>query len=366
MSGPDGVNPAGIDDAVRADLVAFALGQLPGGEADALRERVLADPALCAELDSIRRHLDFHADAPEIQPSPVQFDRIRAAIRADRQAPAAPKPRSFWSRYWMSLAAAALLIAALILPRGREPDADPVVIEAVAGDVTRTADGSWTSTSVSRIRFGTGVVVTLDTDTVVKPVSAQRLFLGKGRIFVEAAPQRRGLTIMTTPFEVETTGTSFLVESDAGRGRVAVESGAVRVRYSGDARIAVATGQELRSPATRPTPIPRDRPIRWFEIPSLSAKILNPTTVAVVLHNEMIDEITLAPPTNGKPLFFATVGSHNYPHEYPQEPANFGQNVKIPPGGTFEFPMTLPTPLAEDDRVLVRCPSLGLEVEARR
>lgn len=369
MSGPDGVDPAdvggnppGIDDVRRADLVAFALGQLPAGEAEALREDVLADPALGAELTAIRKHLDFHAEAPEVQPSPMQFERIRAAIRAEQQAASAPRPRSFWSRYWTSVAAAALLVAALILPRGGSPETTSPAIVALAGDVARQPDGSWASTSVSRIRFGTGVVVTMDADTTLKPLTAQRLFLGKGRIFVEAEPSRRGLTIMTTPFEARITGTSFLVESDAGQGRVAVETGTVVVRYGADDGIRVEAGQELRSPATRPTAIPPNRPLRWFEIPSLSAKILNPSTVTVVLHNEMIDEITLAPPTNGKPLFFATVGSHNYPHE----PANFGQNVKIPPGETFEFPMTLPVPLGPDDEVRVRCPSLGLEVEARR
>jgi len=353
----------GIDDSVRADLVAFALGQLPAAEADALRERVVSDPALCAELDRIRRHLDFHADVPEIQPAPAQFERIRAAIRAE-DAPAAPsRRRSFWGRYWMSAAAAALLIAALIFPDlAPDPPPPPPGVAAVAGDVARTDDGSWHASTVSRITIGDGVVVTLDANTVVKPLHAQRLFLRKGRIFLEVSPARRGFSVVTTPFEVRTAGTSFLVGSFEGRGRVAVESGAVHVSYGADSDIRVESGQELRSPGTRPVALPEGGRLRWFEIPSLSAKILNPSTLRVVLHNEMIDEITLAPPVNGKPLFYATVGAHNYPHE----PANFGQNVKIPPGRTFDFRMTLPRPLAPDQRVLVRCPSLGLQVEARR
>jgi len=351
-----------LDDSLHADLVAFALNQLPADEAELLRERVVTDPALCAALDEIRQHLDFHAEVPEIQPSPTQFDRIREAIRAEQETATAPTPRSFWSRYWMSLAAAALLISALIWPGGDERPPAPAEILAIAGTVTQSEDGSWTSSAVSRITFGTGVVVTLDADTVIKPLNAQRLFLGKGRIFLEIAPQRRGFVVATTPFEVRTTGTSFLVESDAGAGRVGVERGAVNVSYSSGSPIEVEAGHELRFPNANPGRLPANRPLRWFEIPSLSAKILNPTTIRVVLGNEMIDEIVLAPPTNGKPLFYATVKTRNFPHE----PANFAHNVGIPPGETFEFPMSLPVPLGPKDRVLVRCPSLGLEVEAQR
>jgi hypothetical protein len=262
----------------------------------------------------------------------------------------------------MSLAAAALIVAALIWPRGGQPLGTPAEIVAVAGSVTQGPDGSWTSDSVSRITFGSGVVVTMDADTVIKPLNRQRLFLGKGRIFLEIATQRRGFVVSTTPFEARTMGTSFLVESDAGAGRIAVERGSVSVSYSAGSPIRVDAGHELVSPHIKPAPLPADRPLRWFTIPSLSAKILNPTTIRVVLGNEMIDEITLTPPTNGKPLFYATVGSRNFPHE----PANFAHNVGIPPGETFEFPMSLPAPLGEKDRVLVRCPSLGLEVEATR
>jgi len=359
----DESGPVG-DDALRADLVALALHQLPADEAEALRERVLSTPALAAELESIRRHFDFHAAVPEIQPSPMQFDRIREAIREEEQALAAPRPRSFWRRYWMSAAAAALLIAALILPRPDGPattDPAPAMV-AVAGDVAATPDGSWTSNTVSRVRFGDGVVVTLDAGTIVKPLGSQRLFLRKGRIFLEVEPSRRGLSVVTAPFEARTTGTAFLVESAASESRVAVESGTVEVAYRGSEPVPVPAGHELRSPAREASKIPQDRPLRWFEIPSLSAKILNPSTLRVVLHNEMIDDITLAPPKSGKPLFFATVGSHSYPHE----PANFGRNVRIPPGGSFDFLMTLPAPLEARDAVFVRCPSLGLEVEARR
>ena len=378
----NGAAPDGPSDPVSENLVSLALGQLSGDEANRVRESIASDPVLARQFESIRAHLDLHSQVREIQPMPGGFDRLRARLETEPHspaeaaaaAPAGERPRSFFRRYWLSFAAAALLLVAVFVPRGDEgPLSGSPHIVALAGQPVEDADGNWASDGICRIAYGDGVTITLDADTTVIPIANQRLALRAGRIFVDVEPGRRGFTIELGDGQIMTMGTSFLVErSLAGEnriaGRVAVESGRVAYRL-GDATGDVSAGDELRwtspaldGPAARVQSVASGTRLRWFEIPGLSAKILNDRTVVVVIRNEMLDPIQLAPPTGGEPLFYATVGSHSYPHA----PANFGRNVVLEPGTDFTFEMKLPQPLQPGQEVVIRCPSLNLEARAAK
>ena len=83
----------------------------------------------------------------------------------------------------------------------------------------------------------------------------------------------------------------------------------------------------------------------------------------------MIDVIRLTPPTGGEPLFYATVGARNFPHDtrrWPHDPSDWGYNVVLNPGEKFTFEMKLPEPLKKGDQVTIRVPSLGLATQALR
>ncbi|MHC4953941.1 MAG: FecR domain-containing protein [Planctomycetota bacterium] len=364
-------------DPIHENLVAFALGQLVEGEAESTRQSIADDPALAEEFEAIRCHLDLHAQVREIHPSTTGFGSLQNAIAADAAAePAEPEQRGFFRRYWLSVAAAALLVAAVIFPEGllprdwtSESSGRPPAVADLAGTTARGSDGSVASSGVARIAYGDGVVVTLDADTTVVPIHEQRLALRAGRIFVEVAPGRRGFVVEAGEARIVTTGTKFLVhrtESGANPGgRVAVEEGAIELLV-GSAKTAVLAGHEASWPGVDSAvgsaqPLAAGARIRWFEIPSMSAKILNETTIVVVLRNEMIDTIKLAPPTGGEPLFYATVGQHNYLHA----PADFGKNVALEPGTEFTFEMKV-RPLQDNESVTIRCPALGLEAPALR
>jgi len=363
------------------NLVALALGQLAGGEADSVRASIESDPAIAREFDSIRAHLDLHAHVREIQPMPGGFERLRSRMDADSLDPATEatpaKTRGFLQRYWMSVAAAALMLIAVFVPRGVPSAGKPTNgtppnrVASIAGSAVKDADGNWNSDGLCRIAYGDGVTVTMDVDTTVIPMQEQRLALQAGRIFVEVEPGRKGFTVVVGNGRIVTLGTSFLVEHGIDNdgeitGRVAVEHGRVAFRMNG-AGSEIAAGSELRwttrslaTQALATRALPAGARLRWYEIPSLSAKILNDRTVVVVIRNEMIDPIQLAPPTGGEPLFYATVGNHSYPHA----PANFGRNVVLAPGTDFTFEMKLPQALEPGQSVIIHCPSLGLEAEA--
>lgn len=383
---PDGVFPDDskqVPDELRrgAELVAFALGQLEATEAEAIRSQIEQYPEVAAEFDSIRRHLDFHSEnVPEIQPSAALFDRIRQAVRDEESAPtlaASTDQRTFLRKYGLSVAAAALLLLAIFLPDGasfgpgassdgpRDGDWSMSVINGAP--LTSTPDGTrGTTNGLSRIRYGDGVVVTIDLNTRIRPLDSNRLALVAGRIFLDVDPTQRsdqsGFQVLAGGSKITTTGTSFLVETGLSQGRVAVESGAVLVDRPGAETVTVSTGQQLGWQEKTPRSFAMGdsgRLLRWYEIPTLSAKIIDTTTIRVVLRNEMMDEIQLRPPTGGKPLFYVTIGSHNYPHM----PENHSYNARIAPGAEYSFPMTVRT-LAPDERAFIRCPSLGLETEA--
>ena len=96
------------------DLVALALGQLDDAQAGTLMVVLDRDAEAKAEADAIGRHLALHDAVPALRPEPALFERIRD--RLDEQ-PAPMRARSLLGRFWMPLAAAALLLAAFVAPR---------------------------------------------------------------------------------------------------------------------------------------------------------------------------------------------------------------------------------------------------------
>ena len=90
----------------------------------------------------------------------------------------------------MPSAAAALLVVALLWKSAP-------AVEKLHGSVARAGDGTLTAKTVSRIRVGDGVIVTMDAGTVVRPLSDQRLALQAGRVFLQVSRQRQGFVVET-------------------------------------------------------------------------------------------------------------------------------------------------------------------------
>ena len=287
----------------REDLVAHALNGLDAGE-HARIEAELDDSSL-AELETIQAHLALHDHVLEVRPSPSLWRGIEERLHE-------PRARSFLERFWMPVAAAAMVVAALTLA-GRP---EPLSIRKLFGAIEKAADGSYTSTRVSRIALGAGVVVTLDTDTTIVPLSNERLALKAGRIFLSVSTNRRGFTVETDDLEVVTTGTAFLVE----KARVAVVVGTVRCRYRDEDR-EIAAGEEFN-----PLGVAGPGPTEWFRRLTLKARILAPTRVEIVISNDMPDAITKAPPTGGEPLFYAKYRDRIVPLP------TYGPTISLAPG----------------------------------
>jgi hypothetical protein len=294
------------------------------------------------EARAIREHLALHDAVPEIAPAPATWARIES--RLDE-----PAERSLLQRFWMPLAAAALVLVALYSPKGGTPA--PAIVP-LHGSVAVGSDSTITTSTVARVRLGDGVVLTLDTDTVVRPLSTNRLALQAGRVFLEVDKGRRGFTVQTGSLRAETLGTAFLVEPR----RVAVESGTVRCSAGEDVR-EVGPGESFDLDGAG-GPTPRG----WFSRPSIAARITAPATLTVVLTNEMPDPITLAPPTGGEPFFYVL-----YPgREMPLSTGGFRAPVVLEPGKSTAFDLTLPAPAPESGPVVVSCPRLKLRAEVRR
>ncbi|MHC4957061.1 MAG: FecR domain-containing protein [Planctomycetota bacterium] len=297
-----------------------------------------------AEANAIRDHLDLHDAVGELTPDPAIWGRIEARLDVDEQ-PA----RSFLQRFWMPLAAAALVLVALYSPQ--KGDGQPRIVP-LHGSVAIGADSTITTTTVARVRLGDGVLLTLDADTVVRPLSTNRLALQAGRIFLEVGKSRRGFTVETGHLTATTLGTAFLVEPH----RVAVETGTVRCTDGATPRD-VRDGEEFDVKG-HGGPAPR----AWFSAPSISARITAPSTVTIVFTNEMPDPITLAPPTGGEPFFYV-----QYPgRELPLSTSGFVAPVVIEPGKTTTFTLTLPAPAPESGPVVVSCPRMKLRAEVTR
>ena len=325
----------------REDLVAYALHCLDADEH--ARIEAALDDSSRVELTQIEEHLAKHDQVTEIH-APVSVWRgIEGRLHGQ------PARRSLVERFWMPMAAAALVLIALIM--AERPD--PITVTRVHGEVAKAPDGSYTSSRVSRITLGTGVVVTMDTDTTIVPLSNERLALQAGRIFLSVAKHRRGFAVEAGDLEVVTTGTTFMVERD----RVAVVEGLVRCRYRGATR-EVGAGEEF-SPTNRTGP----KPTEWFTRLALSARILAPDHIEVVIRNEMPDTITKAPPTGGEPLFYAT---YKDDRSVPLPTDGQATTISLAPDSETSFTLRLPAPLSDGEALIIRSPALGLSAGATR
>jgi ferric-dicitrate binding protein FerR (iron transport regulator) len=329
------------------DLVAFALGEL---DADAAR-RIEADPTLAEPLEAIRSHLRLHERVPEVRPHAGLWRGIQARLEEEEI------PRSLVRRFWMPLAAAALLLLALFLPRSPRPE-----LERVFGEAAAAADEAWTSQGISRMRMGTGVVFTLDDATTVRPLAENRLALLAGRAFFEVAASRRGFVVEAGELTVVTTGTAFLVEwLEPGRLRVWTESGRVRCDWPRGTRV-VEPGEQFVSGGPARDVSGAESPRAWFRRPTLSATVRTSGRIRVVVANDTPDPIILAPPTGGEPLFFVSCRGH----DHPLSPTSFAAPITILPRQSKTFAFRLPDAFRTGEPLFVSYPARRLRVEATR
>jgi len=349
------------------DLLGFALGALDDAEQATVAAR-LADSDTAesdaSELQAVRAHLALHDALPALQPLPPLWRCIESRIRAEDEVPAtAPTP--FLRRFWMPAAAAALIAAAFLWPQGTVPGASRgghPEAEILHGNVTNS-DGSYTSTNVARLDLGDGVVLTMDSTTSVSFPAPQRLALGAGRVFLEVAPGRRGYTVDAGSFTVETTGTAFSVSRV---GTVVVETGSVRCTVSGDGSGAGVTVEAGHSWSPGSGVSPATQPRAWFTCPTLEVTVLTPDTIRVVIRNDMPDPISLAPPTDGEPLFFASTGGHTMPLTPASADALVAGTVQLTPGEVRTLDMRLPRKLADGEGLRVTYPRGAISVEVQR
>jgi ferric-dicitrate binding protein FerR (iron transport regulator) len=106
------------------DLVALALGQLAPAEATQAGTHLAGCAACRAELAAARRVFDRARAAPLPEPSAGAEERLLAAFRADRAAPAPPTPARRPSRIllmFVPLAAAAAVLVAILATDGVRP-----------------------------------------------------------------------------------------------------------------------------------------------------------------------------------------------------------------------------------------------------
>jgi hypothetical protein len=329
------------------DLVEFAVTgrSLPG-----LEQAVAADAGAGRELAEIRAHLALHDSLPRLEPREGMWRELEGRLAGGERRP-------LLLRYWMPLAAAALLLAALLPPRPPRP-------ETLFGTVARTAGGGWRTESIARVRFG-DCTITLDSRTEIALPAPRRLALRAGRLFLEAERSGPPVRVEAGPVTVTTLGTSFLVALEGGETTVAVASGEVRCdRSSGTLRL--GAGEAAAFGAGEPRRLSLPDPRNWFRIPTLRAEILDPETLRIVVSNEMPDTITLAPPTGGEPLFFASYGGHDHPlAPGPGDPIRAAP-IRLEPGESEEFRVPLPRPVPPNGRLTVALGALRAEAEWRR
>jgi hypothetical protein len=316
-------------------------------------------------MRAVKRHLALHDAMPRLDPLPPLWNRIAERIDAEPRTSLAPSlVPSPLRRFWMPAAAAALIAAAFLWPRGAAPEAPEVVFGAA---LERTTDDAFTAGGLTRFRYGDGVVVTVDADATFRLPTRQRLALRAGRVFLEVEPARRGFAVETGGVSVETTGTSFAVTQGAGGPTVEVEHGTVRCRAA-NATLDVRAGERW-SPAAGVEPIPGGtRAVRgWFTQPSLRAKLLTPDTIRVVIRNEMPDSIELAPPVAGGPLFLASYGAHTLPlaPSNTDHPLRSGA-TRLAPGAELTADLRLPEPVPDDATLVIAHPASGTRAEVAR
>jgi anti-sigma factor RsiW len=105
-------NPGSLNDAERADLVAYLDGELTGAAAQALEAKLSLHPEARAEADALRRTWDLLDYLPRPEPSPTFTHRtlsrvVPARSRSGTRGPWPPRRRWLLGAGW----AAALLLA---------------------------------------------------------------------------------------------------------------------------------------------------------------------------------------------------------------------------------------------------------------
>lgn len=342
------------------DLVALALGQLDDAQTERVKMALDRDAEAKAEADAIGRHLDLHDAVPSLRPEPVLWQRVRA--RLDEPAADAPAPRSLLVRFWMPLAAAALIVAALITPRlpgERTGSKEEAVLVPLFGDWTAENEHRWTARGVTRVRMADSSYLTLDAGTTLEVRSPTRLALETGRVFFEVDPANGALTVECGAARVTTLGTRFLVEClGGGEAAVHVEQGRVLCEAYGESAEVAAGARWSTGPAPSREP---GYATAWFSLPSMDATLIDPTTLRVVITNEMPDPIELAPPTAGEPFFFARYGGHQH-----HLTVDLRAPVRLEPGASRSFELKLPIPVPDGEAVEVSTKKLGLRTEAAR
>ena len=338
------------------DLVAFTLGEMDAASADRIRTELESDPAAGGELSEIREHLALHEQAPCLDsPSPSVWRELERRIASE------PVPPSVLQRFWMPIAAAALIAAAFLFPSSWSfPGESPVLVPLFGEGTFHDRDNAYTSKGVSRLQLGAGVIVTVDKGTTIRPISDLRLALeGVGRVYLSVDEARRGFTVEAGNARLITTGTEFLVEGQEDTPPLLfVVKGRVRYEWGGmDREIRAGAGYapEPREPMTA------GDATRWFRTLSIDACITGPQTIQVTLANDMPEAIEKAPPTGGEPFCYASYAGHSYP----LTPDRFRALLTLRPGETRTFDLPLPIPVEEGQSLLISVPGVGT-VEARR
>ena len=334
----------------REDLVAYAINGLDDRELARIENQL--DGESRKELSDIRRHLALHDAVEEIHPDPRVWENIRDTIDT------APVQKSVLQRFWMPMAAAAMVLVAVFA--GKRPEPAGPAFTRLHGAVARGDNGTLTCSKVARIAIGDGVVVTMDADTTIRPLSDQRLALEAGRVFFEVAKGRRGFAVEAGGLTVVTTGTAFSVSRIGGEATCAVAEGSVTCTAAGKTaaveagrRWSAGKGLEAVEPATLRA---------WFSQPTITAQILAPERVAIVIRNDMPDTIEKAPPTGGEPLFYATFSGNNRSVPLAVE---LDAPLTLAPGEDKRFEVRLPTPLLDGEALFISSPALNLRVEAK-
>lgn len=356
---PDGIR----SDEVTADLVALAMGALDPAETERVRAAVDADPALGAELEAVEAHLELHDRRPSLAPTAALWRKLDARIEAEESlAPA----RGILQRFWMPIAAAALIAAAFFF----QPGDRPLTLVPMLGDVALRADGRWACSEISRLALGDDIVITMDAGTVATIDSSPakpRLALDAGRVHFRVTPKRRGFTVDAGDTRVVTTGTVFWVDRESDATRVGVAEGSVRVETATGTH-EVAAGRiyaDGRVQAGDTTPI-------WMSRPTLTANLLDAETIAVVIRNDMPDSIELAPPTGGEPLFYGHfVGAaETAGRDFPLRPLGHNplerDGVTLTPRDAITLKLRLPRPITDREALFIDYPAKGVRVEANR
>ncbi len=394
-----------VPEDLHEQLVALALGELDGDQARRIRGVLADDPAAAAEFAEISAHFALHDELDELAPPPELWNRIRGEI--DRTA-----PRSFFERAWMPVAAAALIALAFVVPKS---EGDPAMT-TLFGELASSDGKTFTTSAVARIsvaggpRTGAGgprsgdlangdgestladvvpaavATVTIDANTRFSLPESKRLALGAGRVYLdisksspsgERADRTSGVehgggpafTVDAGPVRVITTGTAYLVERRNGAIAVCVVRGSVRCEWDGGQRDVVA-GELFSWPARTCTSAKPGRATAWFTTPALRARVVDETSVEVVVQNRTPDALVLAAPADGEPLFYASYANRQVPLD-PVSTNSAGVSIldgpiQLQPGSERVFLLRLPHPLPEREALFISYPGRGVRVRADR